>query len=550
MLNISHRRPRESLVLFTASLIGLAVPATQADSIHNNLGVTNQLATANNVQSDLVHRTAGVKHDIFPSLCFSDHKQTECAIRHKTGGEEAKKFEANIMGVNRGSSSTKNSGISSAFEIDNRGQIRIGDAFVRSGKDWLENIIGGTTSISQIATLSTSGTIGVLGGCRTSDNSQIGSQGCQGLSGFAINDNTTHTQTAYAKYSEARRYAGAGITQADEHDIVNLGSVVVATPTSMGPAGATIGDWSSCGRPDTPNNTNCSVGLGVINNGAAFEKAILIASNGLDTTLGGVSKGGIALEMANRQHVKWVNGSGGHASITSTGTAAETAIEQQFTDVDVRFINNINQPMFEIGVQDDFVNGVSLTPGTISNPPIIAPSGPDASIGLVLQSKGPTAPINLQSGAGSTTFYIVPTTNGVNYLEAVGAPTGSGPQLKASGADRNIDLRLSPQGLGRVINIGDMATRGHDLVDGASPLISHCGTSPTVSGSDNAGLVTTGLGATACTLTFAKSFSTRPYCTVTGENATVTYSVTSGAISITAGANMIIDYQCTGQIGG
>ncbi len=478
--------------------------------------------------------------------------QTACAWNYTGGGGETDCFS------NRGGGGTggirffdySNAGAAVfLFGANGAGQARVGN-YPLSGKDWLETLIGGTTSISQLVSLSNNGTIGALGGCRTSDNALAGSQGCQGLSSFASNDNTTQIQTAYAHYAEARRYAGAGITQADEHDIVNLGSVVVATPTSMGPAGATIGDWASCGRTDVAS-TNCTVGLGIINNGAAFEKAIIVSSNSLDTSLGGVTTGGIAMEMANAEHVKWLNANGGHASITFTGTLAADATELQFTDTGAQIVNSAAMPLFSVAQVGSAVNGLTLTADPTGAPPILAATGSDASIAFALRTKGPSAPFYFQNGLGNTSFQIAPVANGANYIDVVGAAAGLAPQVRAVGTDTNIDLNLISQGTGRVLSTGNAATTGHNIVAGATPALSSCGTSPTISGSDNAGLITTGTGATACTFTFATAYANPPYCTVTDQSGTGdAYSITATAITLTVGAAHKVNYQCTGQAGG
>lgn len=96
-----------------------------------------------------------------------------------------------------------------------------------------------------------------------------------------------------------------------------------------------------------------------------------------------------------------------------------------------------------------------------------------------------------------------------------------------------------------------IAGKVHTSTSGLKPALSSCGGgSPTNSGSDRAGTVTTGTAATTCTVTFASAYSAAPTCVVTWRNtpaATQTYSVSTTAISITQTAAVTtFDYVCTG----
>lgn len=82
-----------------------------------------------------------------------------------------------------------------------------------------------------------------------------------------------------------------------------------------------------------------------------------------------------------------------------------------------------------------------------------------------------------------------------------------------------------------------------------------CGTgSPTVVGSDNAGLITEGTTASGCTITFTTAFAARPFCNVTSETqlAAFAYVVTASTIVITntSTSGDLIDYTCIAQSGG
>lgn len=70
---------------------------------------------------------------------------------------------------------------------------------------------------------------------------------------------------------------------------------------------------------------------------------------------------------------------------------------------------------------------------------------------------------------------------------------------------------------------------GHKFSSGPAPIVSSCGTgSPTIVGDDQGGTITTGTGATSCTITFSKAYRNTPYVTYIGDNSIViTSSVTT-----------------------
>ena len=93
---------------------------------------------------------------------------------------------------------------------------------------------------------------------------------------------------------------------------------------------------------------------------------------------------------------------------------------------------------------------------------------------------------------------------------------------------------------------------GHLAASSTVPVVSSCGTSPSITGSDSAFTVTVGsVAATTCTVTFAYPFTNVPVCTVTGQTGTIalTYSKTASAITITNAAltGDIIDVLCVGN---
>lgn len=268
---------------------------------------------------------------------------------------------------------TKNDGkITSAINSDN--------------KDWLEQIRGSTMNNTQLGVISTIGQCAILGASRTSDFDAEGSMGCIGLQGWAINDNTTHLQTAYGAYLEVRRNVGAGRTHGFELDVVNYGSSVSIQPYDMFQQGLTVGGWIASGGEIA--TTRASAALAIINNGSTWEKGIVFHSIALEGS-NGITGAGVAIEMAKGHVVRWMFGSGSQgASVSSSvsNSAAEQSL--QFSDVGTLIRNSQSKNMLQVQVSNTFVNGILVTPANAGSGVALSAQGDDANIDFRITPKG------------------------------------------------------------------------------------------------------------------------------------------------------------------
>jgi Pectate lyase superfamily protein len=89
-------------------------------------------------------------------------------------------------------------------------------------------------------------------------------------------------------------------------------------------------------------------------------------------------------------------------------------------------------------------------------------------------------------------------------------------------------------------------------IGAAGPTVSGCGTSPTITGSDTAGIIGSGSGATGCTLTFNSPWTNVPFCLVTAQSGTAPgYSRTATQLILSvATASNFYHYLCIGPPGG
>jgi hypothetical protein len=178
----------------------------------------------------------------------------------------------------------------------------------------------------------------------------------------------------------------------------------------------------------------------------------------------------------------------------------------------------------------------------------------------------------------------------VNYVDIKNAITGSGPTIASTGSDAAVPLTITPKSTGALtlttagnttINSGNnqlflqvagttivsviaTALRGqtdntYDLgtttlrwrdfflgrhintAGSTAPTVGTCGTSPSITGFDTAGQVTTGSSATtACTITFGVAFVAAPTCVITDANGSITPAAFSvGTVST---SSVIINY--------
>lgn len=103
---------------------------------------------------------------------------------------------------------------------------------------------------------------------------------------------------------------------------------------------------------------------------------------------------------------------------------------------------------------------------------------------------------------------------------------------------------------------GALTVGGHMITGATPPVLTSCGTSPAITGSDTAGIVTMGTGTpTGCVITFAAAYATAPVCVVTWiatPLASQSYVTSASAITLTqtATSSNKVQYVCVAQSGG
>ncbi|HVB15478.1 MAG TPA: hypothetical protein VNF04_02990 [Stellaceae bacterium] len=119
---------------------------------------------------------------------------------------------------------------------------------------------------------------------------------------------------------------------------------------------------------------------------------------------------------------------------------------------------------------------------------------------------------NVLGSDGSWQFAASNTASAANYIAALANVAGQAPYFECIGSDTNISCRLLAKGNGTIL----FGSHEQDL-DTAALAPTSCGSSPSVSGTDNARIITVGTGTvTACTLPFGQTWASAPKCVVAG----------------------------------
>lgn len=146
------------------------------------------------------------------------------------------------------------------------------------------------------------------------------------------------------------------------------------------------------------------------------------------------------------------------------------------------------------------------------------------------------SPVLAQSGGTSLSGKVQ---RGTNVAPSISAPGSTG-----TGIYFNSDVGLT----GHIESgVGSAFT----------PVLSACGTTPTLAtgSSDTAGTVTMGTTATGCVITFGTAYTSAPTCQVNWQAtplASQSYTVSATAITTvqTSTSNNVLNYTCTAKTGG
>jgi hypothetical protein len=151
----------------------------------------------------------------------------------------------------------------------------------------------------------------------------------------------------------------------------------------------------------------------------------------------------------------------------------------------------------------------SLTSGSIlslSSSSTAAAAG-NTGLGITVSGTNATSSITRYGMQSAVTATGTSSTNIAGYFSASGGANNYALIVPSTGGS---------VGIGNSAPTATLDVSGHIANSGGAATVTTCGTSPSITGNDTRGTVTLGTGSpTTCTVTFATSYATAPYCVIT-----------------------------------
>lgn len=116
----------------------------------------------------------------------------------------------------------------------------------------------------------------------------------------------------------------------------------------------------------------------------------------------------------------------------------------------------------------------------------------------------------------------------------------------AQNINKALQLSQDPTGSFGVDTSNNVYFPAHVLGSGTAPVVSSCGTTPSILGTDIAGQVTEGSTVAVCTVTFNTAYLAKPWCVVTAQTANTTSPISY--IPYTTGIYVSHSAQAAGQV--
>jgi hypothetical protein len=197
---------------------------------------------------------------------------------------------------------------------------------------------------------------------------------------------------------------------------------------------------------------------------AAVNEQQMIAANSANLGLVATGGGAIYFRTADTSQLQAVISGTASAvnylNLTGAATGAAPTVSAQGSDANINLVlsskgtgvvalggSTVANSGVQVAPVASAVNYWTLQGATTGNGLSLAANGTDANIGMGYNSKGGSG--HLFNTYGSTLqFYISPTASAVNRIEVTGGATNNPPQVIASGSDTNINLKLTPKGMG------------------------------------------------------------------------------------------------------
>lgn len=344
-----------------------------------------------------------------------------------------------------------------------------------------------------------------------------------------INSTSTNaTTTAQMAFGTGTNFTGINANTANSLDFWSNGlwrggfssAGFLGVGTSTPPSELTV-------ATTTVSNASFPIGILVGGRGLAsgsaggtflgMNAANAFAGNFIDIQNNGVSEFKVGSDGAtNINNGLNVNGSGAQINASGNiGTSGGSFTLPSFAQV--QWGSSVR-----IGAVAD--GNLSITPNTASN---------GAKLTFNCSTASATCPMLKANGTGLQFRLADDSTFSSTTASTFGAGTTTskalfGAQGTSGGSAPLLDLATSTGG-----SVFGVDASGHIYTSGGAPVISSCGTgSPTITGDDSTGTITTGTAAAGCTMTFVAAYASTPSCNVSDDSTASAADISS--ISTTA----------------
>ncbi|HEM7873846.1 TPA: hypothetical protein U2L31_000157 [Burkholderia contaminans] len=285
----------------------------------------------------------------------------------------------------------------------------IGDATVNDARyptqspDWLSTLQsstfgpdGGAVPFAQLAVLTNAAAgSAIAAGAQTKYFTSAGSAAI-GIQSFGYANNGAHAAVAWGYYGEAHRLnVGDGSAYGIEIAVINRGGVSVQQDPYSGPLGLSTGiqidSGNSFGVAQQPGLAAASSAMTVVqntnDNSAPFLRGVVFSANSI--ALNGSGLLSEALSMPKNYGLQWYGAAGTPTSaIYSTGTSSAAGMLLIMQDNSVSIASASQKNVVTFDAVANAVNNFTLLPSVTGSPPVLAATGADTNINILLQPKG------------------------------------------------------------------------------------------------------------------------------------------------------------------
>lgn len=268
--------------------------------------------------------------------------------------------------------------------------------------------------------------------------------------------------------------------------------------------------------------------------------------------------------LASSSNFTWNGATLTMPNLTATGTALLSVAGSTVT---IQGISNLTGTVnISSGVQlngQTGTNGQVMTSGGPSTTPTwttVSATPGGASTNVQFNSGSAFSGNNFFQYSGSSITMLAPLTVSATSQSTIvsfsTSPTGSMfVAVSSTVATAPSDFLLTVSSVDKTMDFG-VQNDGHIISSGTTPSMGTCGVSPSVNGTDNAGVITAGSGVvTSCTLNFAYAWANPPVCVesdnsvaITGDVSSISTTSVTFSFSASLGSGLIY-YICFGEKG-